>query len=183
MQKTEIWIDNLGKWTTKVNCSIFKILKSLKLIQRFKIKVKGATVTNSNENIETFASSNRLNENTILFEIHVELHDDLNSNEIDAIGNKENLYLNNKKNKFREGWIIYRSIKQFENLHESLSDLIPQETKNKFKKIPNLKPGMITKNFNEEKIKQATHLLDDYLRVNFFNFGRKKLDYIINKFL
>lgn len=42
---------------------------------------------------------------------------------------------------------------------------------------------MITKNFNEEKIKQATHLLDDYLRVNFFNFSRKKFDYIINKFL
>jgi hypothetical protein len=91
---------------------------------------------------------------------------DLDSNDNDTINNKENLIiLNNKNNKFREGWVIYRSIKQFENLHEILCDLIPQDLKNKFRKIPNLKPGMLSKNFNEEKIKQATNLLDDYLRV------------------
>jgi hypothetical protein len=148
LQKTEIWIDNLGKWTTNV---------------------KSASVTSSNDTNEALVTTNNANlanENTLLFEIHVELHD--GDTMLDT--NKENMDLNIKmigsnKNKFREGWIIYRSIKQFESLHESLSDIIPSEAKNKFKKIPSLKPGMLSKSFSEGRIKQATLLLDDYLKV------------------
>ncbi len=142
LQKTEIWIDNLGKWTTKVT---------------------GGSITNSNDDTIFPSTNSSSNENTVLFEIHVELHEDLSE--------KENIDLNSKSyNRTREGWIIYRSIKQFESLNESLNDLIPNDIKSKLKKLPNLRPGMLSKNFNEEKIKLATNLLDDFLRVIFLNF-------------
>ena len=76
LQKTEIWIDNLGKWTTKVT---------------------GASVTNPSD--ESFASttnlSNTNNEHLLLFEIHVELHENLNlmNEHMNSINNKENMNL------------------------------------------------------------------------------------------
>ena len=64
-----------------------------------------------------------------------------------------------------EGWIIYRTYKQFESLHNILSEIGPY-IKNEFKKVVNLKPSTLIKNTDEAKIKQAITSLDNYLKVS-----------------
>jgi hypothetical protein len=108
-------------------------------------------------------ASNSSSENLLLFEIYVELHEE--------ISNEKNIEVDatlNYTNQFKDGWIIYRSLKQFESLHENLIELIPVQIKNQFKKLPNLKRNLLSKNFNDEKIKQATLILNDYLKVRRF---------------
>ena len=64
-----------------------------------------------------------------------------------------------------EGWIIYRTYKQFESLHNILSEIGPY-IKSEFKKVVNLKPSTLIKNTDEAKIKQAITSLDNYLKVS-----------------
>lgn len=62
--------------------------------------------------------------------------------------------------------MIYRSFRQFEALNEALYELIPAEVKAKFKRIPSssaLKQRNVR--LDEERARQITAALDDYLRV------------------
>ncbi len=65
---------------------------------------------------------------------------------------------------FKEGWFIFRSIKQFEALHESLRDICSSDINKLFKKIPSLKKHLSGKHVDEDKVKKTTYLLDDYLK-------------------
>ena len=143
-----MWCDNIGKWTTRVASARFVSANDPFLTQN-----------NVNDPVNTNSST----ENLLLFEIYVELHEEI-------VNDKEILEdsLSNTANQFKDGWIIYRSLKQFESLHEKLIELIPVEIKNQFKKLPNLKRNLLSKNFNDEKIKQATLILNDYLKVSNF---------------
>ena len=111
---------------------------------------ESSLITGNNSN--TIANSN---ESIILFEIQVQLHDESTSKESGEA---------DTKNRFKDGWVIYRSLKQFESLQESLDELVPVRIKNKLKKMPNLKRSLLSKNYDEEKIKQATFILDDFIR-------------------
>jgi hypothetical protein len=62
------------------------------------------------------------------------------------------------------GWIIVRTLKQFEKLHEHLVEMIP-EISDKLKKMPNMNRSLLSKSFDENKIKKTKDTLDDYLKV------------------
>jgi hypothetical protein len=98
-------------------------------------------------------------ENTLLFEIHVQFFEEEPSNREDS--NRIDDYTNKQS---KEGWIIYRTLKEFENLNEKLSELISDEVKKLFKKLPNLKINS-TKSLSDDKLKQAISILDSYLFV------------------
>ena len=142
--KTEVWCDNIGKWSTRVSSARF-------------VSPNDPFLTENNAN----TANNNSNENLVLFEIYVEMKNDINNLEGEEIFD----YSLNSENQFKDGWVIYRSLKQFENLHEKLFEIIPADIKNQFRKIPNLKRNLLSKNFNDEKIKQATLILNDYLKV------------------
>ena len=158
--KTEVWCENMGKWTTRV--------ASARLCAP-----NDPFLTETNINSASGSGGNSSsNENLLLFEIHVQLHEE---NKADTNSLDETLSAN--KNQFKDGWIIYRSLKQFESLHEKLIELIPPNIKNQFKKIPNVKRNMLSKNFDEDKIKQATLILNEYLKVN--RIKKKKAIFVL----
>ncbi len=152
--KTEVWCDNIGKWTTRVNSA-----RIISPNDPFLTETGGGNSSTGS----SLNSSNNSNENLLLFEIHVQLHDDTVKTDKEL---SDDTLMN--KNQFRDGWVIYRSLKQFENLHEKLIELIPTNIKNQFKKIPNLKRHLLSKNFDDDKIKQATLILNAYLKVIIF---------------
>lgn len=135
LQKTELWCDNIGKWKTSVKCPDL----------------------NS-------TSSGNSNDSSLLFEIHVELHEDLF--EPDSEHDKENLDLTKSDtSNLKEAWVIFKTWKQFQALNENLSELIPLELKIKLKKVPSmLKRNIIGKNKEAEKIQKVTLILDEYLK-------------------
>ena len=137
IQKTELWCDNIGKFTTNV--------VSVRLAHP---NVKNPVDSSIKANHET----------VLLFEIQVQLHESF-----DVI-DPENL--NENKGVIKEGWIIYRTIKEFDILNENLSELLPIELKLKFKKIPRLlRRNLVSiKAINEERQEKARMLLDEYLR-------------------
>jgi hypothetical protein len=101
MQKTELWCDNIGKFTT---------------------------------NVVTQIEPQQSEQHIALFEIHVQLHE-----RFDII-DYETLLVATPEQKphsptFKDGWIIYRSLKEFEQLNGNLNDLLPSELKLKFKKV------------------------------------------------
>lgn len=166
LQKTELWCDNIGKWATSV------------------IGARKSEFTNTDMQM---SSNTNPNENILLFEIHVQLHDIVETN-------KENFeYSKLENSSFKEGWIIYRTIKQFESLNESLSELITEELEKKFKKAQSfLKRNYLSKNKTEENVKQATLILDEYIKVisedsslaqsdALYTFLCPSLDYFTNK--
>ncbi|CAF0896304.1 unnamed protein product [Brachionus calyciflorus] len=119
--KTELWCDNLGNWTTNV------IRASVKQIE------------------------NNPNENVLLFEILVKLHEE----SID----------NNKPNeKGIGGWVIYKTFKEFENLNESLGDLISSDLRILFKKIQSTYKKSLNSKKTEDKMKRVLVDLDEYLK-------------------
>lgn len=141
-----MWIDNIGKWKTKV-------------IGARTNQINGNHRTNSQSQLNLLNGS-LSSESHLLFEIQVELHDDSKENNFGNFNYPESSHIQNQS-RFREGWVIYRSYKQFENLNEGLIELIPSDLKAKFKKIP----SMLKKSYQDEKIKQVTANLDEYLRI------------------
>lgn len=119
IQKTELWCDNIGKWTTKV--------------------------------IHASVDENSPNENIFLFEIHVKLHD----NSVDR---------KNLKDNYLEGWVIHKTLREFENLNADLSDLLTLDLKNKFKKVQ-IKYKKSFQKKTEERMHDVLVLLDEYLKV------------------
>lgn len=120
IEKTEIWCDNIGKWTTSVmNASIVP------------------NETNSSDNV-------------ILFEILVKLNDKPTETE-------------NEDTK-AEGWPIYKTFREFEQLNESIRDFISSDLRVKFTKIQE----NYRKSFNikkaEDKITLVVIRLDEYLK-------------------
>lgn len=120
IEKTEIWCDNIGKWTTNV--------------------LKASVVPNENNP----------NENVLLFEILVKLNEkssDSDNSEIKA-----------------EGWPIFKTFKEFEQLNENIRDFISSDLKSKFVKIQE----NYRKSFNikkaEDKITIMVIRLDEYLK-------------------
>ena len=118
----------------------------------------------------------------VLYEIQVQLYDQSSSqttpgssasnSKRDSIkSSNSNDILENSKGdetgQYVEGWIIYRTYKQFESLHNILSEINPY-IKNDFKKVVNLKPSALIKSDNETKIKQSIASLDNYLKVRNF---------------
>ena len=57
-----------------------------------------------------------------------------------------------------------RTLKQFEKLHEHLVEMIP-EIGDKLKKMPNMNRSLLSKSFDENKIKKTKDTLDEYLKV------------------
>jgi sorting nexin-25 len=143
VQKTELWCDNIGKFTTNV---------------------VGARSTQLDQNNA---------ESVVLFEIHVQLHerfDIIHDYELSAAAADSTSGTSKEATSsttFKEGWIIYRNVKEFEGLNEHLNELLPAHIKPKFKKIPNLlkRSFASSKSVNEEKQEKARLILDDYLRV------------------
>jgi sorting nexin-25 len=128
MQKTELWCDNIGKFTTNVTAQI-----------------------------EPQPSEPHV---LALFEIHVQLHERFDIVDLES----ESEQRRKSSPAFKEGWVIYRSLKEFEQLNDNLSDLLPTELRLKFKKIP----GLLKKGFskaNEERQERARLILDEYLRI------------------
>ena len=140
--KTEVWCDNIGKWATRVGSARLVSSKDPFLSENYS---NDATLTKSHD------------ENILLFEIYVELLDETKNIEIEDIINNE----------FQEGWIIYRSLNQFEDLNEKLFDLIPVHIKKLLKKLRKI--NLLAKNFTDEKFKNATAILNEYLKVCFMH--------------
>ncbi len=63
-----------------------------------------------------------------------------------------------------KGWIIIRTIKQFQILHQNLVEMVP-EISEKFKKIPTINRNLISKSFDQNKVKAIRANLDEYLKV------------------
>lgn len=147
IQKTELWCDNIGKWKTKVAGIRQPNLNSSASHSNLVVNLSATSPTSSGP--EKSSSSESYYP---LFEIHVELFDDETPT--------------TSPSQFREGWVIYRSFRQFEALNEALYELIPTEVKAKFKRIPSssaLKQRNVR--LDEERARQITAALDDYLRV------------------
>lgn len=139
IHKTKVWCENMGKWRTS-------ILKA-RITQD---DIDGVT-QNSAENI-------------LLFEIQVQLLESLEAS--------------------TSGWFIFKSLKEFETLHENLQDICSNNINVLFKKILSFRKHLSGKferlifcyglrlilmfnsgkHIDQEKIKQATFTLDDYLR-------------------
>jgi hypothetical protein len=165
--KTEVWCDNIGAIIYFLKFEpILCLITIFFVVGKWTTRVASARVVPANDpfladnNVNDPMNSSSPSENLLLFEIYVELHEETTSD-------KESLENNSLDtvNQFKDGWIIYRSLKQFEALHEKLIELIPVHIKNQFKKLPNLKRNLLSKNFNDEKIKQSTLILNDYLKV------------------
>ena len=131
----------------------------------------------TSDETESTAGTAAAQENILLFEIQVQLFGN------ETKDDKDNSY----SSEFKEGWFIYRSMKQFETLHDNLNDISPSNINMLFKKLPSLKKHLtgrlslsqclyrLTKQFpnlqlegkhiDEEKVKQATFILDDYLKL------------------
>lgn len=90
-------------------------------------------------------------ENSLLFEIKVELQ-------------KSNENLTSSLNRFKHGWTIERTFKQFETLHESLAELIPINLRNNLKKIPSILKR-VKGNQDQDRLKEVVPILNEYLRV------------------
>ena len=128
VRKTQEYISNMGNWRTT-------ILKAIP------------------NNTKNNATNEANNDQTILFEIQVQLYED-------------NLDLEKSNdNNIKEGWFIHRSLKQFETLYESLYDISGLEINNQLKKFPKLKRQLSSKNIPEDKLKNATTIFDSYLKV------------------
>lgn len=97
----------------------------------------------------------------LLFEIQVQLFES-NYNEDDPNEDAKNAQ---NSRQFKEGWFIFRSIKQFEALHENLHDICSSDINKLFKKIPSLKRHLSGKHIDEDKMKKTTYILDDYLKI------------------
>jgi hypothetical protein len=179
IRKTEVWCENMGKWKAKVSSARITnpsetssgSLSSTSNITAMNNATSSSTTsmtTKDSKSSDSSAISNNDNAH-ILFEIHVQLHEvnhDWNTN------NNNNSHRQSLSNltKNTEGWIIYRTFKQFENLAANLSEISPPEIKDILKKLPNIKRGLLSKTFDETKIKKATLILDSYLDVNTFLF-------------
>lgn len=89
------------------------------------------------------------------FVIQVKLFDKV------EVDNRENIPI---LSNYGEGWIIIRTLKEFQRLHQSLI-CIKQQLAEKFRRIPNINRNLITKTFDENKLNQIKSILDDYLQV------------------
>ena len=150
IQKTKVWCDNMGKWTTNIlNARVTTASDEFYI-----------AANESNNSVNSNSSSSNT-ETVLLFEIQVQLHEeetfdkenDENSKSLETVS-------------FKEGWVIYRSMKQFESLYQSLCEIGSTEIHNIFKKIPK----KISKNIDEEKLKKINSTLDHYLRVSNLKF-------------
>ncbi len=104
-------------------------------------------------------TSHNSGDKEVLFEIHVQLQDN-------SASKQDELKVDvNNQAYLKEGWIIYRNLKQFEKLNDVLIEFVPKEKKHEFKKLPHLKRNLLSKHLSEEKIKQVTLVLDEYLKV------------------
>ena len=106
----------MGKWRTSI--------------------LKARITTDETENTAGTATSQ---ENILLFEIQVQLFE--NASKDDDKDDKGNSY----PSEFKEGWFIYRSMKQFETLHDNLNDISPSNINMLFKKLPSLKKHLTGK--------------------------------------
>jgi sorting nexin-25 len=99
-------------------------------------------------------------ESVILFQIQVKLQED---NKYDLID--QNNYENDEISLFREGWVIYRNLKEFDTLNQSLHDILPYDLRQKFKTIPTvLRRRLSSKILTQDKIEKTRLILDDYLK-------------------
>lgn len=154
IQKTELWCENIGKWKTKVT--------GVRQPNASNLGIHSISLAN----VSHLASASSLSapastaiETAPMFEIHVELRDDekiLTGNATAATASKNA--------RFREGWVIYRSYRQFETLNDTLIELISPELRAKFKRIPSSSLKRASKSLDEEKSRKITNLVDDYLR-------------------
>lgn len=141
LQKTAVWCENMGKWTTNV---------------------VNARLTLPSDSV---ALGVEISEPTVFFEIQVQLHDPMKVlNEIESY--EVNRVVDPSEYQPTEGWIIYRTLKQFENLNEILSDIDPG-IRNEFRKISssNLKSALSSKSTDDSKVKSAISQLDHYLKI------------------
>lgn len=92
------------------------------------------------------------NDQTTLFEIQVQLFDE----GLDPEKQTEN--------DAKEGWVIYRSHKQFLALYESLNEISPVNITSQFKKFPKLK-RQLSKTISDDKLKNCLEIFDSYLKV------------------
>lgn len=151
IQKTELWCDNIGKWKTKV--------VGLRQPTLSNSTLSSASLANINQvSPSSSAPASTLVETLPLFEIHVELHDDVENKPTGTM-------LSPRDPRFREGWIIYRTYRQFEVLHESLMELMSPDIRLKFKRIPSSTLKRASKSLDDEKSRQISKTVDEYLRM------------------
>lgn len=166
IQKTDLWCDNLGKWKTKV-VSLRQSPGTGSSVGGSHLAVPAA-ISLASMNSASSAPVSSASETAPLFEIHVELRDDETSADTEAENNRPT-GANGKMPRFREGWVIYRSYRQFEMLNESLIELISPEIRVKFKRIPSsgLKRASSSSKslVDEQKSRNIVSLVDDYLRM------------------
>lgn len=134
VQKTDLWCDNIGKFTTS--------LKPTRL-----------------------PTDSHSDNSPLLFEILVQLHEKFEV--IDASGNSSEAV---PSSTIKEGWIIYRSLKEFESLNDSLSELLSPDMKSNFKKgVKLIKQRSFASSSSKAlagdvKLQKSCQILDSYLR-------------------
>jgi sorting nexin-25 len=70
----------------------------------------------------------------------------------------------NHEDGLNEGWIIIRTLKQFQSLHQRLVEM-SENIGVKYKKLPTINRNLLTKTYDENRIMQIKATLDDYLQV------------------
>lgn len=171
IQKTELWCDNMGKWKTKVVGMRQQVVAQPGSISSMASSSQQGGYLNGLSASSAMSASMAAAASSSgggggggsggeiyypLFEIHVELCDDDGSD-------------SSSDGTAREGWVIYRSFRQFEALNTALIELIPLELKAKFKRIPSAsalrqRTAGQSVRLDEERARHITAALDDYLR-------------------